>query len=146
MTPIDQLHWWLNLAPFQADPIAFAVHDALETPEPTLKRWDAVFTEHLGASLQAVSRCHELGQSGGIAAFQAEGGISGMTPLHLVRVVIIRALQLEVTENPLHGDRLPALADLPSLGLIGIVNALDGLLQQPADQGVGRLETGGAHQ
>jgi len=67
-------------------------------------------------------------------------------PLRQIRVVIIRALQLEVTENPLHGDRLPALADLPSLGLIGIVNALDGLLQQPADQGVGRLENGGAHQ
>jgi len=88
----------------------------------------------------------ELGQSRGIAAFQAESGVSGMMPLRQIRVVIIRALQLEVTENPLHGDRLPALADLPSLGLIGIVNALDGLLQQPADQGVGRLETGGAHQ
>ena len=79
----------------------------------------------------------ELGQSRSVAAFQAQRGIGGVRALGLACVVIIRALQLKVAENPLHGDRLPALAQLPGFGLVGLVEALDGLLQQPADQGVG---------
>ena len=66
--------------------------------------------------------------------------------LRLARVVIIRALQFEVAENPLHGDGLAALALLPGFCLVGGVDALDGLLEQPTDQGIGRFENGGAHQ
>ena len=53
-----------------------------------------------------------------------------MRARRLARVVIIRARQLEVAENPPPRDRFAPLAALSSFGLIGLVDAFDGLLQE----------------
>ena len=79
---------------------------------------EVAFRFEIGLLVGAL-QANELRQRRGIAAFQAEGGIGGVLALGPVRVVIIRALQLEVSENSLHGERLAPLAEFPGFGLIG---------------------------
>jgi hypothetical protein len=66
--------------------------------------------------------------------------------LLLTCVVVVVAPELEAAKNPLYPDRFLALANLRGFGLVRRVAALGRLLEQPADQVVGRLENGRTHQ
>src|SRR5208337_3067813 len=88
----------------------------------------------------------ELGQGRGVADFQSQSRIGGVVAFLPAGVVIVVASQREAAKNALDLDGLPPLADLTGLGVVGRIDAVGGLLEQPADQAVGRLEHGGAHQ
>jgi hypothetical protein len=66
--------------------------------------------------------------------------------LFLAFVVVVIALQFKAAEETVNRDRLPGLALLARLGLIGGIDPVGGALHQMAHQGSGRLEDGGAHQ
>lgn len=69
-----------------------------------------------------------------------------MVALILARVIIVVPLQLEAAEDALHPDGFPALARLPSFGLIAGIGPVRSFLEQPADQGIGGFEHRRAHQ
>jgi hypothetical protein len=66
--------------------------------------------------------------------------------LRLAGVVVLVPPEFEVAKNALHPEGFLALENLPGLGLIRRVDALGRLLEQTADQIVGRLENGRTHQ
>src|SRR2546422_386509 len=59
---------------------------------------------------------------------------------------VTRNTELETAKNPLYSDGFLALENLPALRLVRRVDAIGRLLEQPADQIVGRLENGRTHQ
>jgi hypothetical protein len=65
--------------------------------------------------------------------------------LLFARVVIIITRQFEAAEHPLHQEGFLPLARLPWLGLVGSVDAINRLLQEPAYQFIGRFENGRPH-
>ena len=67
-------------------------------------------------------------------------------PLLFAFVVVIIALQRERTKHALHLRADPPLVVLARLGLVGSVDFVRGLLQQPAHQRIGRLEEDRANQ
>jgi len=67
-------------------------------------------------------------------------------PLLFAFVVVIIALQRERTKHALHLRADPPLVVLARLGLVGSVDFVRGLLQQPAHQRIGRLEEDRAKQ
>ena len=88
----------------------------------------------------------ELGQSGRITHLQAQRGVDRIVALILALVVIVISLQLEAAKNSLNPNRFAALARLSGLGLVLGVDSVGGLLEQPADQRIGRFENRRAHQ
>lgn len=66
--------------------------------------------------------------------------------LVFARVVKVVPAQPETAKHPLHPDGFLALVNLPGFGLVSRINALGRLLEQPADQAIGRFENGSAHQ
>ena len=88
----------------------------------------------------------ELGQGRRVADFQSQRVVGWIMALALAGVIIVITSERELAEDPLRPDGFPALAHFSGLGLVGAVNAVGCLLKQPADQGIGRLEDGGAHQ
>jgi hypothetical protein len=75
----------------------------------------------------------EFGQSRGVAHFQPQRGIGRVMPLVFAFMVVIVPAQLESAKNPLPLDRFPTLANLSGFGLVSCIDALGGLLEQPAD-------------
>jgi len=60
-------------------------------------------------------------------------------------MIVVVTTDLEAAKNPLCLDGFSALANLPGVGLVSLINPLGRLLEQPSDQLSGRLENGGAH-
>ena len=81
-----------------------------------------------------------------VAAFQSQGSVGRVLPFFFAFMVVVIALQWKETKYALNRDRLSSLALLARFGLVGGIDLVGSLLQQLADQGVGRLENGGAHQ
>lgn len=67
-------------------------------------------------------------------------------PLLLAGVIVVIPRQRKAAKNPLHFKGGPALAVLSGLGLVTGVGLIGGLLEQPADQGIGGFENRRAHQ
>ena len=89
---------------------------------------------------------YKLGQGRRISHFQTQRRVDRIVALILALVVVIIPLQLEAAKNPLNPNRFPAFARLPSVRLVMGVDAVGGLLKQPANQRVGRFENRRAHQ
>jgi len=88
----------------------------------------------------------QLGQRRRIAHLQTQCGVGRIVALILARVIVVIPLQPEAAKDSLHRDGFPALATLPGFGLIAGIGPVSGLLEQPADQGVGGFEHRRAHQ
>jgi hypothetical protein len=91
-------------------------------------------------------QAEEPRQGGRVGALQPQTGIGGKMPLGFAGVVVVVALQAHHAEDPLHLQRGAPLADLPGLGQIGGVEAIDRFLQQAFQQRVGGLEQGRAQE
>jgi hypothetical protein len=87
----------------------------------------------------------ELGQGGRITAFQAQRGIGWIVTGLLAHVIIVIPFQDEMTKDALHLKFFPALADF-QFGLVGGVNPIGRLLEEPRQQIVGGFEDGSGHQ
>jgi hypothetical protein len=88
----------------------------------------------------------EFGQRWGVADFQSQCSVGRIMTLPFARMIVVVTAQLEVPENTLGVDGLSGLALFSRFGLVGGVNPIDGLLEHPAHQLIGRLEHGRAHE
>ena len=67
-------------------------------------------------------------------------------PLIFKRLIIIVAAQGKTAKDPLYFKGISALAYLSGLGLVGFVETVHRLLEQPPNQLIGRPENRRAHQ
>ena len=67
-------------------------------------------------------------------------------PLVFARMIVIVAVQREAAEHALHPESLSAFAHLAGFGLVTAIDPVSRLLEQPADQLIGRFENRRAHQ
>lgn len=87
-------------------------------------------------SLQA----QEFGQSRCVTAFQTKGVISRVMPLLFSGIMVVITVEREAAEHSLRVEGVAALVDFAGLGLVGLIDSVGRLLEQPADQFVGGLK------
>ena len=66
--------------------------------------------------------------------------------LLFARMIVVITVQWEMPENPLGSNSVPALALFSGLRLVSGVDPVDGLLEHPAHQLIGRPEYRGTDQ
>jgi len=89
------------------------------------------------AGLIGPFQTHEPGQGGSVAPCQPQSGISGIMPRLFNWVIVIGALQGELPKHAVNLEAAPPFVLLPGFGLVGGVNPVGGLLQEPTHQGIG---------
>ena len=98
------------------------------------------------AGFVAALQTGQAGQSRSVGPLQSQGGICREVTALFPRMVKVTAHEQEGSKHALHHQGFASFGLLARLGDVGLINAINGLLQKRAHQFIGGLENGGPHE